>query len=280
MTENNKDKKTGGNKGAFPKAYLNEDFLHSRDARTLRILSEYLEPHARFNDLNISDTIVFQGSARIPSREDALKKLEEAKSESYGVERAELDLEMSRYYEDARELARRLTEWSKGLDDQRRRYVICTGGGPGIMEAANRGASDAKGMNIGLNISLPFEQHCNPYITRQLNFEFHYFFMRKLWFVYLAKAVIIFPGGFGTFDEFFELLTLVQTKKVSRPVPIILYGNDFWDEVMNLKALVKYGTIAPDDLKLFYRTDTVDDAFNYIVTHLKANPEITMGGTL
>lgn len=268
------------NSGKTLKAYENKDFLNSRDARTLRILSEYIEPHTRFEDLKISDTIVFQGSARIPSREAALKKLDEAKAKGFGLERAEMDLEMSRYYEDARELAKRITEWSKALDDQRKRYVVCTGGGPGIMEAANRGASEARGMNVGLNISLPFEQHANPYITHQLNFEFHYFFMRKLWFVYLAKAFVIFPGGFGTFDEFYELLTLIQTTKIKRKIPIVLYGTDFWDEVVNMDALVKYGTIGADDLNLFYRANSVDQAYDYITCHLDGTCDVIPGGSL
>jgi uncharacterized protein (TIGR00730 family) len=169
---------------------------------------------------------------------------------------------------EARSLAFRLTEWSKGLDGTSRRFVICSGGGPGIMEAANRGASEAKGINIGLNISIPFEQHDNPYITRELSFEFHYFFMRKFWFVYLAKAIVVFPGGFGTLDEFFEILTLVQTHKLKKPMSIVLYGASFWNDVLDLDALVRHGTVNAEDLELFHRVDSVDAAFDIITADL------------
>ena len=195
------------NDSLLRKAYLNADFLHSREARPVRLLSEYLEPESRFEEHHVSDTIVFFGSARVRPRDEAETALKDAEAAGGDVEAARHDLEMSRYYEDARELAKRLTHWSKDLEDHRRRFLICTGGGPGIMEAANRGASEAKGLNMGLNISLPHEQHENPYVTRQLLFEFHYFFMRKFWFVYLAKAIIAFPGGMGTLDEFFEIIT-------------------------------------------------------------------------
>lgn len=250
------------------KAYKNETFMNSPDARELRILSEYLEPNARLEDYDISDTIVFFGSARILPRDVAEKQLAAARDENTGIEAAERKLMMSRFYEDARELARRMTEWSKELEDKTRRFLICTGGGPGIMEAANRGASEAGGINIGFNISLPFEQHFNPYITRELNFEFHYFFMRKFWFLYLAKAMVVFPGGFGTMDELFETLTLIQTKKSKKQLPIILYGKEFWGDVLNLDALVKYGTISAEDLKLFHVTDSVDEAFEHLVGQL------------
>jgi uncharacterized protein (TIGR00730 family) len=175
---------------------------------------------------------------------------------------------MSQYYEATRELAYRLTEWSKSLEGRERRFVICSGGGPGIMEAANRGASEAKGVNIGLNISLPFEQVGNAYITRRLSFEFHYFFMRKYWFAYLAKAIIAMPGGFGTLDEFMEVVTLVQTLKIKKPLPIVLFGKKFWDEVLRFDPLVKYGTISPEDLNLFLRTDSVDEAFEFVTGEL------------
>ena len=175
---------------------------------------------------------------------------------------------MSRYYEDTRQLTYKLTEWSKQLNDSGRRFVIASGGGPGIMEAANRGASEAKGENIGLGISLPMEEYNNPYITRQLDFRFHYFFMRKFWFLYLAKAVVLMPGGFGTLDEFFECLTLIQTGKIKKKLPIVLYGAEFWDTVVNIDVLVKFGTISPEDVNLFHRADTVDDAFDYITTQL------------
>jgi len=253
------------------KAYLNEDFLHSHKARTLRILAEYLEPEARFEEHEISDTIVFYGSARILPRDEAERKLAEAKTQGGNVAAAEHALAMSRYYEASRELAFRLTEWSKGLEDHSRRFLVCTGGGPGIMEAANRGASEAKGLNMGLNISLPHEQHENPYITHQLTFEFHYFFMRKFWFVYLAKAIIAFPGGMGTMDELFELLTLCQTGKLKKKFPIVLFGKEFWDEIINFEALVKHGVIDAEDLNLFYKTDSVDEAFDYITDQLQAH---------
>jgi len=253
------------------KAYKNESFLLSPEARILRILSEYVEPQTRFEELRVKDTIVFFGSARIPSREVALVGLEEAKRANAGVEAAEMRLKMSRYYEDTRELARRLTLWSKGLEGTDRRFVVCSGGGPGIMEAANRGASEAKGENIGLNISLPFEQQDNPYITRRLAFEFHYFFMRKFWFSYLAKAMVVMPGGFGTFDEFMEVVTLVQTLKIKKHLPIVLFGTEYWSEILNFEPMVKYGTISPEDVNLLFRTDSVDEAFDYLVKDLETH---------
>ncbi len=251
------------------KAYLNEDFLHSREARPVRILAEYMEPEARFEEHHVSDTIVFFGSARVQPRDEAEKALKKAEAEGGDIEAARRGLEMSRYYEDARELAKRLTLWSKELEDPRRRFLICTGGGPGIMEAANRGASEAKGLNMGLNISLPHEQHENPYVTRQMLFEFHYFFMRKFWFVYLAKAIIAFPGGMGTLDEFFEIITLAQTGKLEKRVPMVLFGTEFWDEVINFDALVRHGVIDSEDLNLFFRTDSVDEAFDYVTRELR-----------
>jgi len=250
------------------KAYYSRRFIDSPDARPVRLLAEYLEPLERFEDVHIRDTILIFGSARTWERDRALSHLEEAKRTGAPVEAHERELRMARYYEDARELARRLTEWSKGLKEGGRRFVICTGGGPGIMEAANRGASEAKGQNIGLGISLPQEQSVNPYITRRLAFEFHYFFMRKFWFLYLAKAVVIMPGGYGTLDELFECLTLVQTGKIHKRLPIVLYGAEFWDRVINLEALVEFGTISPEDLDLFHRSDSVDDAFDYITGEL------------
>jgi len=265
------------NSKAIP-AYFNVDFIKSRAGRPLRILSEFLEPEARFERLNISDTIVFFGSARIRSREVAEEALESAQKHGGDIQRAEQTLEMSRYYEEARVLSCRLTEWSKGLKGRVKRFVICTGGGPGIMEAANRGAHDAKGDNVGLNISLPFEQSGNPYTTRGLNFYFHYFFMRKFWFAYPAKAVVIFPGGYGTMDEFFELLTLISTKKMVKPMPVVLYGTKYWDEILNLDAMVKYGTISPSDLELFYRTDNVDDAFKFVTDKLSEHHIDKPGG--
>ena len=252
------------------KAYKNERFLTSRAARSVRMLAEFEEPRTRFEKYDIKDTIVFFGSARILPRDVAIKNLEAARAHGGDVKTAERALGMSRYYEEARLLAGRLTEWSKGLNDPTRRFVVCSGGGPGVMEAANRGASEAKGLNIGLNISLPFEQSENPFITRELAFEFHYFFMRKFWFVYLAKAIVIFPGGFGTMDEFFEVLTLVQTKKLRKPMAVVLYGKEYWGDVLNLDAMVKWGTIEPADLDLFLFTDSVDEAFAYVTERMQA----------
>jgi len=253
------------------KAYKNEAFINSPDARALRILSEYLEPQARFRDLQVRDTIVIFGSARIPSRQEAVLALEQAQKDGGDVARAERMLHMSKYYEATRELSHRLTEWSKSLEGSERRFVICSGGGPGIMEAANRGASEARGVNIGLNISLPFEQSGNEFITRRLAFEFHYFFTRKYWFAYLAKAVVIMPGGFGTLDEFMELVTLVQTEKIKKAMPIVLFGTEFWNKVLNFEPMVEWGTIGAEDVNLFLRTDSVDEAFEYITDELMRN---------
>jgi len=264
------------------KAYKNIKFLKRREARTMRILSEYLEPENRFEDFEVSDTIVFFGSARVQSRKDARGALKAAKASGLAgdIETAKRDLDMSRYYEDARELAKRLTKWSKGLEKGRRRFVVCTGGGPGLMEAANRGASEAKGLNIGLNISLPHEQHDNPYISRELNFEFNYFFMRKFWFTYMAKAMVAFPGGFGTMDEFFELMTMLQTGKLGKKLPIVLYGASFWNEVINFDALARHGVISPEDLDLFQRLDSVDEAFDFITSELNKTALKLPGGSM
>ncbi len=253
---------------AAVKAYHNAEFLNSRTARPLRILAEYIEPESRFEEFNIKDTLVVFGSARILSRESALAALEEAKKSGGDVEKAERNLEMSKYYEAARELSRRLTEWSKTLKGSAKRFVICSGGGPGIMEAANRGASEANGENIGLNISLPFEQNDNPYITRRLSLEFHYFFMRKFWFNYLAKAIIVMPGGFGTLDEFMETVTLIQTTKIKKQLPMVLFGTEFWRRILHFEPMAEYGTISPEDVNLFFRTDSVDEAFEYLTTEL------------
>ncbi len=253
---------------SLDEAYLNQRFLDSVDARPLRILSEYLYPFARFEDQDVSDTIVFMSSARCLSGDDARAALDKARAEGDDVAAAERMVALSRYYEDARELARRLTEWSKGLDGNRRRFVVCSGGGPGVMEAANRGASEAKGLNMGLGISIPGEAHENPYTTRELAFKFHYFFMRKFWFIYLAKAVVFFPGGFGTLDELFEVLTLVQTGKLTKRMPLILYGSAYWDDVLDFSALVRHGTIGATDTELFFRADSVDDAFAFITQSL------------
>ena len=251
-----------------PKAYNNDDFLDHPTARPIRILSEYLEPQKRFEEQRIKDTILFFGSARTLSREQALSELETAKDGQGDVEGANIRLEMSRYYEDTRNLAKRLTQWSKSLKGRGRRFVVCSGGGPGIMEAANRGASEAKGENIGLCISLPFETSNNPYITRKLAFEFHYFFMRKYWFLYLAKAMVIMPGGFGTLDELMEALTLIQTQKMVKPMPIVLYGGDYWDKVIDFEMMAKYGLIDAADVDLFHRSDSVEEAFEFITAEL------------
>ena len=251
-----------------PKAYQNTRFLESKDARALRILSEYLEPLSRFKRYGVQDTIVFMGSARLRSQEAAAAALAEAERTGTGVAAARTAAELSVYYEAARELAHRLTDWSKNLDHEERRFVVCTGGGPGIMEAANRGASEAKGLNVGLTISIPNEEFDNPFVSRELHVHFHYFFMRKFWFVYLAKAVVLFPGGFGTLDELFEILTLVQTRKMKKRMPIVLFGAKFWNEVVNFDALVKYGTISPGDVELFHRTDSIDEAYDIVTRGL------------
>ena len=220
------------------------------------------------------------GPARILSRETADAALDAARNEGGDVAAAERMVTMSRYYEDTRELSHRLTLWSKGLRDTSRRFVICSGGGPGIMEAANRGASEAKGENIGLGISLPMESSGNSYITHRLKFEFHYFFMRKFWFLYLAKAVVIMPGGFGTLDEFMEVLTLIQTKKMQKRLPLVLYGSTFWNAVLNFETLVEFGTISREDLDMFHISDTVDEAFDYITHELTTHALAEPGGSL
>ncbi|MDX2269691.1 MAG: TIGR00730 family Rossman fold protein [Bryobacter sp.] len=246
-----------------PLAYEKPEFLHSSEGRSVRILSEYLDPLREFRNHKIHDTLVFFGSARIPAPEDP----------------AAANHPLARFYRDCQELARRLTEWSMCLDDSCRMFVVCTGGGPGIMEAANRGAHDAKGFSVGLNIGLPMEQFPNPYITPDLSFEFHYFFMRKFWFAYLAKALIVFPGGFGTLDELSELLTLAQTRKLHKQMVILLYGTSFWQRILNFDALVEYGMISKTDLDLFHFADDVDTAFKTIVDGLTAlylNPEVKL----
>jgi len=250
------------------KAYLNEGFLRGAGARALRILSEYLEPQSRFDHYKIDDTIVFMGSARIISREQAERELEGAEHGEGDLEQARQRHALSQYYESARELSARLTEWSKQLNDDEHRFVVCTGGGPGIMEAANRGASEARGMNVGLSISLPLEEMDNPHVTRELSFTFHYFFMRKFWFAYLAKAVVVFPGGFGTLDELFEILTLLQTRKIRKHLSVVLFGTSYWEQVIDFDALIRNGMIDPGDTALFHRTDSVADAFQFITGRL------------
>lgn len=257
-----------------PKAYENLRFLHSPYARTIRIMCEYYEPLSRFQEHGVGRTIVFFGSARAKPMEVASREYEEIKRMVSDLsnptpdlikklKRAEYDLELARYYEDARQLARRLTEWIKTLDEGHR-FIICSGGGPGIMEAANRGAAEAGGKSIGLNISLPYEQEINPYVSEEFRFQFHYFFMRKFWFVHLAAALVVFPGGFGTLDELIEVLTLTQTGKIGRHIPVLIYGRRYWDEILNFDALVRWGTIDERDLELFSFADTVEEAFNYL----------------
>jgi uncharacterized protein (TIGR00730 family) len=263
-----------------PLAYLYPEFLESAEARPIRILAEYLEPLRRFKEQRIQDTVVFFGSARVDSRERAERALGTLKArgvrgadEHYHVElqRSRKAVEWARYYEEARELSRLLTAWSVSLPSENHRFVVTSGGGPGIMEAANRGAREAGGKTIGLNIRLPFEQGANPYITDGLHFEFHYFFMRKFWFAYLAKALVVFPGGFGTCDELFEILTLVQTDKLSKKIEVVLYGRDYWDQVFNFKPLVEWGAITEQDLELVTFADTPVDAFELLRDHLMAH---------
>ena len=256
-----------------PLAYRNEPFLNSPDGRILRLLSEYSEPLSRFRREQIQDTVVFFGSARIHSHDEAGNRLTEVRDNGAGVsveqqardmKRAEAAVDMARYYEDARRLAFLLTEWSIQIPAKRHRFVVTTGGGPGIMEAANLGAHEAGGKTIGLNINLPFEQNPNAYITPSLNFEFHYFFMRKFWFAYLAKALVIFPGGFGTLDEFFEIVTLAQTEKLAKKIVIVIYGSDYWKKIVNFDAMVDAGTIARSDLELFKMCDSPEESFEFL----------------
>jgi len=257
---------------AAPVPYANEKFLNSPDGRILRILAEYQEPLARFRREQIQDTVVFFGSARFHGRKDAAENLaavehnHTASSAQFekDVKRAQAGIDMARYYEEARQLAHRLTKWSLEIPARRHRFVVTTGGGPGIMEAANQGAHEAGGKTIGLNIQLPFEQYPNQYITPSLNFLFHYFFMRKFWFAYLAKALVIFPGGFGTMDELFEILTLAQTDKLAKKIIVIIYGSEYWNRVINFQTFVDAGTIAPEDLELFKIVDTPDAAFEFL----------------
>src|SRR5687768_1382753 len=256
-----------------PLAYLDPTFIESEEARPLRILAEYLEPLSRFRAQNIQDTVVFFGSARIRSRQDAEHSLRQFKPngdafDSETLIRHEKAVEWSRYYEEARELARLLTAWTLSLDSTHMRFVVTSGGGPGIMEAANRGASEVGGKTIGLNIRLPFEQGANRYITQGLHFEFHYFFMRKFWFAYLAKALVIFPGGFGTLDEMFEILTLMQTEKLAKQIQIILYGAEYWDRILDLEPMLDWGAINKSDLHLLRRADTPKQAFDLHKAHL------------
>jgi uncharacterized protein (TIGR00730 family) len=298
-------------------AYENAEFLNSPDGRVIRILAEYNEPLARFRKERIQDTIVFFGSARFHSRAEAeaaverpvnllsntgastpapeseqpatIPQIADGTASELGRRRAVAAVEMARYYEDARRLAHMLTVWAKGFgpqgaDDRRRhRFVITSGGGPGIMEAANRGAREAGGKTVGLNIRLPFEQHPNPYVSPELNFEFHYFFMRKLWFAYLAKALVVFPGGFGTIDEMFEVLTLVQTHKLAKNITVVIYGSEYWKKVFDFDWLVDTGAISPGDLQLFQFADTPEEAFAMLQAglmghHVEASARGAQGG--
>jgi uncharacterized protein (TIGR00730 family) len=256
-----------------PLAYLDPEFLESDEGRPLRILAEYLEPLQRFRAQGIQDTVVLFGSARVHSREQAMSELQQletgrARANGEVLAQKRKAVEWSRYYEDARTLARLITEWSMSLQSPKHRFVVTSGGGPGIMEAANRGAQEAGGKTIGLNIRLPFEQGANPYITDGLHFEFHYFFMRKFWFAYMAKALVVFPGGFGTLDEMFELLTLAQTEKLEKQIQIILYGSEYWDPILKFEPMVEWGAINPGDPALVQRADTPQKAFELLRAHL------------
>jgi uncharacterized protein (TIGR00730 family) len=268
-----------------PLAYQNEPFLNSPDGRILRILSEYMEPLSRFRREQIQDTVVFFGSARFHSRNDAQSTLAKVEGSANLLpselvaekKRALASVDMARYYEDARRMAYLLTQWSIQIPAKRHRFVVTTGGGPGIMEAANKGAQEAGGKTVGLNINLPFEQFANPYITPSLNFEFHYFFMRKFWFAYLAKALVIFPGGFGTMDELFEILTLAQTEKLAKKILVVIYGSEYWNRVMNFQSMVDAGVISPPDLDLFRIVDSPEEGFEFLRDglteyHLGAQP--------
>ena len=262
-----------------PKAYGNREFMYGKDARILRVMAEYLHPEHQFKRHSIHNTIIFFGSARIKSRDQYDKHIDdliERRSTAVAEARKELAARiadarrqrtMAQYYHAAEDLSRRITEWSKSLPPSQR-FVVCSGGGPGIMEASNKGAMEAGGLSIGLNISLPFEQYPNPYITDALNFEFHYFFMRKFWFAYMAKALVIFPGGFGTLDELMEILTLVQTEKIRKEMPILIYGEQFWRKVINLEHLAKTGMISKLDVNLFQFVNSPAEAFRILKKRL------------
>jgi len=261
-------------------AYEDRLFMESLGARPLRILAEYLDPLGRLRRAKVGDTIVMFGSARIQSREKAESRLHQIQRAARGRRNGEWRLkigaarsivQMSRYYEDARQLSRRITEWAMTLGSDPRRFVVCSGGGPGIMEAANRGAAEAGGHSIGLSIQLPLEQRPNPYISPELNFCFHYFFMRKLWFAQMAKALIVFPGGFGTMDELWEMLTLMQTGKLSSRHLILIYGREYWDKVLNWRHMVRSGTITQSEYEVLQFADTVDEAFERVREEMEAH---------
>lgn len=262
-----------------PKAYKNLEFLNSPEARQIRILCELEETERRFREENVEDTIVMFGSARTLPLAEAQKTYEAVKDRLSTIANptpedmeelriATANLKNAPYYDQAAQLSEELTRWSMGLPDKKRRFLVCSGGGPGIMEAANRGAKRIGGASVGLGISLPFEQSLNPYITHDLQFEFHYFFIRKYWFIYLAKALVVFPGGFGTMDELFETLTLIQTRKVQKKMPIVLYGADFWKNLINFDAFLEWGVISKSDLDLFRVIDSVDEARDWIISVL------------
>lgn len=258
-----------------PKAYRNRDYLNSSHARPIRMLCELMEPAARLRAQRVENSIVFFGSARNPDPERAARMLKDIDSNLRGpnlseeatrqlnIRKRQIEL-ATHYYEEARKLSHRLTKWSLEMEDKKQKFYICSGGGPGIMEAANRGAREAGGRSIALGISLPFEQKLNPYCDDELSFDFHYFFLRKYWFLYHARALVVFPGGFGTMDELFEMLTLVQTHKTVKPIRFILYGREFWDAAVNFSTLVEWGTISPEDIGLFELVDTVDEAFELL----------------
>ncbi len=277
-----------------PLAYQNETFLNSPDGRILRILAEYQEPLARFRREQIQDTVVFFGSARFQGSAAAQSTLTEVEAKHAEIPPAQHEknrkvalagVDMARYYEDARRLAYMLTKWSIQIPARRHRFVVTTGGGPGIMEAANLGAYEAGGKSIGLNINLPFEQNPNPYITPSLNFEFHYFFMRKFWFAYLAKALVIFPGGFGTMDELFEILTLAQTDKLAKKILVVIYGSEYWNRIINFQAFVDAGTVSPEDLDLVQFVNSPEEGFEVLRDgltqyHLGEQPKKKQGEVL
>ena len=258
------------------KAYENPEFLNSSDARIIRMLSEFIEPQTKFRKHKIIDTIVFFGSARLKSKKDSLAeynkfKVMNPKTPTFAenLRFAQRQVEMSKYYEDAVELSRRLTDWSMNLGTHANRFIICTGGGPGIMEAANKGAKLAGGLSVGLNISIPFEQFVNKYVTRDLSFVFHYFFMRKFWFAYLAKCLVAFPGGFGTMDEMFEILTLLQTGKIKKKMLLIVYDERFWKKIINLDGLIEHGFINKEDIANLSFCNSVDQAFSLITKYFE-----------
>jgi uncharacterized protein (TIGR00730 family) len=233
-------------------AYRDPTFIESDEGRPVRIICEYLAPLRALSAAGVRATVVFFGSAR-----------------------ARPGGALGRFFKEATELSRLVTQWSCASCDGS--LVVCSGGGPGIMEAANHGALLAGGRSVGLNIGLPHEQLPNPYVTPDLSFEFHYFFMRKLWFAHLAHALVVFPGGFGTFDELFEILTLAQTRKLDRAIPILLYGSTYWKEVVNFEALVRHGTIASEDLKLFEFVDAPQAALELLQQRITLEPQAPQG---